>query len=565
MTPILFGENETQFQTNGIGRLMDTINMSVSEVRDGEFEIEFTYPISGRYYSEIIEGRRILVSHDESGDLQPFIIYKRSAPMNGLVTFNAYHISYLLNGITVMPFTATGIADAMAQIVPNSANTNPFTFWTDKVTDGQFALDVPKAIRPVLGGSENSLLDVYGSGEYEFDKWTVKLYQNRGTDSGVTIRYGKNLSDITQDIDASDYYNAVAPYWKKDDTVVTLPEGYVAHSDIGSAAVVCIPLDLSSEFEEEPTVADLRTKALNKLNNSTAMDITESIKVDFVQLWQTEEYKDYAPLQRVKLCDTVQVIYEALGINISKKVIKVVWDPLQERYTSMELGDASVTLADVMIQIANEQLEDVPTTSMMDDAIRNATNLITGGTGGYIVLKYNADGKPEELLALDNEDINQALNVIRINKNGIGFSSTGYNGPYRTAWTIDGNFVADFITTGTMSANRIKGGVLSLGGLDNGSGVFELRDANNLLIARLDKDGFKSYGSDGSYVLMNNSVGFAGFDSNGTKIYWVAADEFHMVKAVIEDEITLCNELRFIKMTDSATGSEGIGLVSVGG
>ena len=202
---------------------------------------------------------------------------------------------------------------------------------------------------------------------------------------------------------------------------------------------------------------------------------------------------------------------------------------------------------------------------MMDEAIRNATNLITGGTGGYIVLKYNADGKPEELLALDNEDINLALNVIRINKNGIGFSSTGYNGPYRTAWTIDGNFVADFITTGTMSANRIKGGVLSLGGLDNGSGVFELRDANNLLIARLDKDGFKSYGSDGSYVLMNNSVGFAGFDSNGTKIYWVSADEFHMVKAVIEDEITLCNELRFIKMTDSATGSEGIGLVSVGG
>ena len=295
------------------------------------------------------------------------------------------------------------------------------------------------------------------------------------------------------------------------------------------------------------------------------MDIKETIKVDFVQLWQTEEYKDYAPLQRVKLCDTVQVIYDALGVNVSKKVIKVVWDPLQERYTSMELGDASVTLADVLIQIANEQLTDIPTTSMMGDAIRNATNLITGGTGGYIVMKYNTDGKPEELLALDNEDINQALNVIRINKNGIGFSSTGYNGPYRTAWTIDGNFVADFITTGTMSANRIKGGVLSLGGVDNGSGVFELRDANNLLIARLDKDGFKSYGSDGSYVLMNNTVGFAGFDSNGTKIYWVSADEFHMVKAVIEDEITLCNELRFIKMTDSATGSEGIGLVSVGG
>lgn len=559
MTPILFESTETQFTSNGLGRLPDCVECKVTEERNGIYELEFTYPIEGEKYRELEEGRIIGVTHDETGDVQPFIMYKRTATMDGLVTFNAYHISYRLSNIIVMPFTASGMVEALADIVPNSANTNPFTFWTDKVVSSQFSLDEPRSVRSLLGGEQGSLLDVFGKGDYEFDKWTVKLHLNRGTDSGVSIRYGKNLSDITQDIDASNYYNAIVPYWKGEDSIVTLPEKYVTNSDDD---IVAISVDLSDAFEEEPTVEQLRAEAERRIENG--VNVEENIKVDFVQLWQTEEYKQFAPLQRVNLCDTVSVFYEDLGVNaLQKKVIRTVWNVLLDRYDEIELGDSQTTLADIITEITDNALSDVPSTSMMAQAIANATNKITGNSGGYVILHKDANGQPYELLVMDTPNINTAVNVWRWNLGGLGFSSTGYNGDFSSvALTMDGQINADLITVGTLSANRIKGGVLQLGGEDNGNGVLQLRTADGTLVGQMDNDGLKMFGRDG-YVLMNYAEGFAGFDLNGNKLYWVASDQFHMKKAVVEEEITLCQKLRFIEVNTST--NTGVALVSVGG
>lgn len=561
MIPILYEANETQFTSNGLGRLVDTIECTVEEQRNGTYECEFVYPISGAKYDLIKEGRIIGVTHDETGDIQPFILYKRTAKIDGKVTFNAYHLSYKLSNIIAKPFTATGIADAMAQIVPNSLPTNPFTFWTDKVVTAQFENDVPRSVRSLLGGERGSLLDVFGKGEYEFDKWNVKLYLNRGTDSGVTIRYGKNLSDVTQEIDASGYYNAVAPYWKGEDVTVTLDHLVVLD---GITDVRAVSLDLSNAFDEAPTQTELEDMARTRLENSSGINVTENIKADFVQLWQAEEYKQYAPLQRVKLCDTVTVIYEALGVySVQKKVIKTKWNVLLDRYDEIELGDSQTTLADVITQITTEITEDLPTTSMMASAIANATNKITGNKGGYVVLHSNANGEPYEFLVMDTPDINTAVNVWRWNLGGLGFSSTGYNGDFSSlALTMDGQINADMITTGLLSANRIRGGVLTLGGEDNGNGVMELRTADGTLVGRMDKDGLRMFGQSG-YVQMNYEEGFAGFDLNGNKIYWVDSDQFHMRQAVVEEEITLCEKIRFIDISN--TDNTGVGIVAVGG
>ena len=561
MIPILYETNETQFTSNGLGRLIDCIECTVTEERNGIYECEFVYPISGENYDLIKEGRIIGVTHDETGDIQPFILYKRTAKIDGKVTFNAYHLSYRLSNIIAKPFTATGIADAMAQIVPNSLPSNPFTFWTDKVVTAQFENDVPRAVRSLLGGERGSLLDVFGKGEYEFDKWNVKLYLNRGQDSGVTIRYGKNLSDVTQEIDASGYYNAVAPYWKGEDETVTLPDLVVLDGVTEPKAVV---LDLSSAFDEAPTQTELREMARTRLENSSGINVTENIKADFVQLWQTEEYKQFAPLQRVKLCDTVTVIYEALGVySVQKKVIKTKWNVLLDRYDEIELGDSQTTLADVITEITTQITEDLPTTSMMASAIANATNKITGNKGGYVVLHSNANGEPYEFLVMDTPDINTAVNVWRWNLGGLGFSHTGYNGDFSSlALTMDGQINADMITTGLLSANRIRGGVLQLGGEDNGNGVMELRTADGTLVGRMDKDGLRMFGQSG-YVQMNYEEGFAGFDLNGNKLYWVASDQFHMKQAVVEEEITLCDKIRFIDISN--TDNNGVGIVAVGG
>lgn len=560
MIPILYESTETQFASNGLGRLVDTISAVVTEERNGVYELEFEYPISGEKYELIKEGRIVAVTHDETGDIQPFIIYKRTAKIDGIVTFNAYHLSYKLSNIVVSPFTATGIADAMAQIVPNSMNPNPFVFWTDKVVTSQFENETPRSVRSLLGGERGSLLDVFGKGEYEFDKWTVKLHLNRGQDSGVTIRYGKNLSDITQEIDASGYFNAVAPYWKGEDETVTLPD-LVVLEDVDE--IRAVPLDLTSEFENAPTQTELRNMAQTRLENSSGINISENIKADFVQLWQTEEYKDYAPLQRVRLCDTVTIIYEPLGVySIQKKVIRVKWNVLLDRYDEIELGDSQVTLADLVVDMTQKITEDLPTTSMMANAIANATNKITGNKGGYVVLHSDANGTPYEFLVMDTPDINTAVNVWRWNLGGLGFSSNGYNGDFSSlALTMDGQINADMITTGLLSANRIRGGVLQLGGEENGNGVMELRTADGTLVGRMDNLGLRMYGANG-YVSMNYEEGFAGFDLNGNKLYWVASDQFHMKQAVVEEEITLCDKIRFIDISNA--DNTGVGIVAVG-
>lgn len=495
MIPILYAAGTTSFANNGLGRLSDCLSCIVTEERNGIFEVELRYPITGIHYADISENKIITVSHDEQKDRQPFIIYSRSAEINGIVTFYAHHISYLLSGIVVRPFTATSVSDAFNTFTHSNVNTNPFTFWTDNTTAGSINVDVPSSIRSILGGSRGSVLDVFG-GEYEFDNYTVRNYTTRGANNGVTIRYGKNLTNLNQETDSEFLYNAVVAYWSDNDETVVYT-GVV--SGTGQTATLVTPLDLSNEFEEAPTVAQLTTRAQAYLDNNQPWLPKKNIKIDFVALWQTEEYKDIAPLERVQLCDTVSVYYPELGVNATAKVIKVVWNALTERYDSIELGDARSSFAETILEEAsdgmNELLANVPSTSMMNNAINHATELITGGLGGHIVFLYDANGKPTDMLVMDTEDVSTAVHVLRINVNGIGFSSTGVSGTYTSAWLLTSEFNADFITAGHLSANRIQGGTLTLGGNNNGNGVLVVYNASGAEIGRWNNSGLTASGN----------------------------------------------------------------------
>lgn len=493
MIPILYEATETNFTSNGVCRLAEATECHVPEERNGEYELTLTYPITGKYYAQIQEGMYIAATHDDKGDRQPYRIYRRSAPFNGLVQFFARHISYYLNNVILNPITATSAADAFDQMETDTITANPFTMWTDVTSSGDFESKTPVSIRSALGGKQGSILDVYG-GEYEWDMFTVKLHAQRGLDTDVTIRYGKNLTDLNQVIDAGGIYNAIVPYWlgteNDEDVLVTLPEHYVAATGVTNP--VMVPMDFSSEFQDKPTVAELRSAASSFLSDNKPWIPSESIKISFVQLWQTEEYKDVAVLQRLSLCDRVNVYYPALGITAEGvKIIKTVYNVLLDRYDEMELGDARSSFADTLINPLENAITEAAQTSksFLQKAIDHATKLITGGLGGHIVFMYDADGKPTEMLVIDTEDVGTAVHVLRINVNGIGFSSNGVNGPFTSAWTLDGQFVADFITAGTMLANRIKGGTLSLGGSDNGNGVLIVYDANGYEIGRWDKEG----------------------------------------------------------------------------
>lgn len=478
--------NNTEFKefstggaiTNGLGRLSDCISCLVTEERNGKYEVEFTYPVSGIHYEDIQKGRAITVTHDETGAKQPFVIYRISAPINGIVTINAHHMSYDLSNAIVEPFTATSVADVFDQFVTKCIIPNPYTFWTDNTTAGTFNAEVPDSVRAYLGGQRGSILDVFG-GEYEFDGYTVRNYVSRGSDNGVTIRYGKNLKDIEDVTDDSGTYNAVVPYWS-DGQGTVISGGLIAAT--GATEIKAVSLDLSTEWEAAPAVSDLETKAAAYLSANQPWIPKQNITIDFVALWQTEEYKNIAPLERVKLCDTVHVIHPGMNIDVSAKVIKVVWNALADKYDSIELGEAKSTFADTLVTKVDldTTLKTYARTSFLSEAIDHATQLITGGLGGYIVFTYNANGEPTEMLIMNTPDIETATKVMRFNNEGIGYSTTGYQGPFTSAWTLsDGAFVADFITAGTMSANRIQGGTLTLGGADNGNGVLRVYDGSN--------------------------------------------------------------------------------------
>lgn len=541
MIPILYTPFETDFTSNGIGRLTDCISCTVTEERNGIFECEFEYPITGKFYDYLINNPCYVgVIHDDHHDIQPFELYRHSDPIDGIVTFNAHHISYNLANVIVENITADTCADALDKLATESITGNPFSFWTDKATSGTFKVTAPDNVRALLSGQQGSILDVYGGGEYEFDKHLVRLYANRGQDRGVTIRYGKNLTDIDRTYDAGSVFNTVVPFWADEEgNTVTLPEGYIAEStdtasypwedeingqvmEDGNGNVIefnhfvmhASALDLSSEFEEQPSVADLRAAAIAYMTNNQPWLPDDNISVNFVQLWETPEYENVAALQRVSLCDTVSVYYPEMQIAASAKVIRIVYNVLTERYDEMELGNAKATLAGTIKSDLSSQIAQatVDSRSFTERAIANATSMITGGLGGYVVMNLNADGQPQEILIMDTDDINTAVNVIRMNKNGIGFSTNGYEGPFTSAWTIDGAFNADFITSGTLLANFIQGGTLTLGGLNNNRGVLVMLDGSGEEKGRWNNSGIRLPMSD-------SDTDYASFSKTGFKLY----------------------------------------------
>ena len=523
MIPILFTANETDFSTNGIGRIVDCTECTVTEERNGVYECEFVYPLSGPFYSELSLDRIIKVKPNEMSDDQLFRIYRISKPIDGLVKFYCQHISYDLVTNIVRPFKIINASatDAIRGVINNCFYQSRFTAQTTIDSTATIDIHVPTSARECLGGMEGSVLDLYG-GEYEFDNFTIKLHEHRGQDTGVTILYGKNLTDVTAESSIENTYTAIFPYAidEEDDNPVHTISGSNKVINVSGAPSFgeprTIAVDLTEMFdleEEDITSAKLVQYANQYLAENNISDIYQNITISFVQLWQTEEYKNIAVLERVGLCDTVTVRYEKLGVDVKAKVIKTVYDALHEKYISIELGDVKSNFADAIRRETKKQIkeESDATKSDMQKAIDNATALITGQSGGYIIFRNSTtifdnngnvvetktlpDGQPAEMLIMDKPDVNTASKVWRYNLSGWGYSSNGVNGPFRLAATSDGSIVADFITTGEMSAARITSGLLTdkLGknfwNLNNGNFSLSQNNAYNSLTHNGDTQG----------------------------------------------------------------------------
>ena len=466
MIPILYKQDAKA----KIGWLAEASDCQCTEERNGVFELEFQYPMLGRYAAELVIDRYVKAKPNANGKNQFFHIRKVSKPINGMFTVSCEHISYALSGYPVPTVSASGNAQVAINAILTAAknqlgkDTGFSVATTDITLSSSIALTNVSA-RAALGGVSGSVLDVYG-GEYEFDNHTIKLHKARGKDRGVRIAYGRNMTELKCDIDMDSAYTGIYGYVKNDNVDLHSYKAVTNSSGINAKTLI---RDFSSDFsggDGEITQSGLDSAvsayaAANDINSPTV-----SMTVSFVDLSQSPEYASFSALESVSLCDTVQIYHKDLNINIKAKVIKTVYDVLRERYTSIDLGSPRANFADVIKQTVNEtkdlrgQLVATRSdlTAAYEKAIADATAAITGNSGGYV--RLNPSQNPQEILIMDTPDISTAKNIWRFNLSGFGHSSGGYSGPYRTAVTQDGHIVADFIDTGILNANIIRAGIM---------------------------------------------------------------------------------------------------------
>lgn len=476
MIPILYKADATEFENYGIGALSECTLCEVTEERNGAFECTLKYPVSGILFSELKNERLIKAKPNDTSEEQLFRIYRITTPINGIVTIYAQHISYDLSNIAEVMWSSALISPslAMSRLFTKTATTHNFKCSTDFSSAKPFSVSKPMSVRACLGGSEGSMLDLWG-GEYEWDNFNVILHSKRGKDNGVVIEYGKNLTELEQDNDFTDVYTDILPYAvfsdESTEKVITLSEITlpIIYNPTRQKTLI---KDFTEFFEDKASINEnsLRTKAQSYIKENPLGVETPTLTVAFEPLWKQPEYS--AILERVSLCDTVTIRHSALGITAKSKVIKTVYDSLAEKYVSITLGSAKSnfvnTVGDIKTELSEVKNKTEHFPLLINTAVKNATSLITGQTGGYVVINTNSvSGQPYELLILDAPTIESAVNVWRWNVGGLGFSKNGYNGPYETAITSDGQIVADFITSGSLTANIIKAGVIS--SFDNSS------------------------------------------------------------------------------------------------
>ena len=540
MKPILYSTiTEGTVPTHyGVGVLSDCLSCRVKEQLNNEYELEMEFAANGAHASEIVPTAFLKAKPNYTDDPQLFQIYKVGKNINGRFTVNARHNSYLLSDKVITSGTAASCTAACLLLTGQAGN---FTITTDKSVNATFNISEPSSIKSWFGGKQGSILDVYGPGEWKYDNFSAEFKAARGQNRGVTIRYGKNLTQLSQEIDMTNLVSAIIPYYKAQDGTIT--SGAAVSTGL-TGITRELAVDFSPSVDPEsatPIATQLAALASDYISKNNFLTFKNSIKLNFVQLKELSE--------RVDLGDTVSIYFEPLNIAVTAKCIETVWDVIEERYISTSFGDASANIADTIVA-AQKAINEKPSTTVMQQAIDQATELITGNLGGYVVLHdSNGDGKPDEILIMDDPDIAQAVKVWRWNQAGLGYSSTGYAGPYGLAMTANGEIVADFITTGTLNADLIKAGVIedaagnSTIDMSNGAAVmkdFKAKNSFQFLDENGAEKGYFSYTpADGTNLILKNQSGdlmiWLLSDSLGGSVYvYNAATKKTAVEATVD-------------------------------
>lgn len=552
----LYGQTDKVFPNNG-DRILQPLYASVHKEDNGDFTLTIDLDLS--YVDDITEGRIIVCPTPQGA--QPFRVHnvtQTRKKISAVCRHVFYDTENYLIADSYVVYQDAG--DALAHLNAAAIPASPFNTISDISLQNSF-----RCVRKSLYEAVQTVVERWG-GHLVRDGWTIGLRQTIGQDNGVNVEYAKNLQEITVSYDWSDVVTTLMP---EGFDGLMLPEVYLVsdiqyeipytkcvqfQQEVDREAYLDENGQLDEEAYQEALIEDLRSQATQYLENNSVP------KVNYTLAANLEKITDVG--------DTVQVNDRRLGLSILTHVIAYDYDPILDKYTKIEFGNFQQTITGFYQSVTAQMEQKVEESEeavkvILGEELTAATAAIWNAMASSYVI-YDRD----RILVVDRLPKESAQYVIMINSGGIGFSSTGISGTFNSAWTIDGTLDMQQINVINLTANLIRGGTLTLGGTGKGGGILELYNEQNVLIGRMDKEGLKMYGPDGSYVLMNQEVGFEGRDRNHTRIYWVNGDEFHMRKGVMDEEITLCNKLRFIaieRYNGDTMINDGIGLVSVAG
>lgn len=455
----IYSSTETNFTRNGYGFLNDCLTAKVTEVLNGENTLYLEYPVNSKLSEYLVE-QNIIKTNVGNDDYQLFRIYRVDKDFERIYVY-ANHITYDLNlNMLVDVYPKNKICNDFGEwLLDNTQFATSFSFYSDISSTASARYVRKNPIDAILGSDSNSMINLFG-GELKRDNYTLKLLASRGNNNHVKLMIGKNITEIKTNIDITDLYTRIMPVGFDG---LQLPEKFVDSPLINSyptpriAKIEFSNIKYDPESTEEGVYTDIQD-AYQALRDAVQVLFDDgidkpliSIKVDWLELSKTEQYKNqFASFERVNLADTITA--NILGIDYTTKVVKTVYNVLTDTIESFEIGTMQKNIVN-SINFTQREIEQINPSSILQDARDSATGLINNALSGNIYLDYQTGN----LYIMDNPDPQQARKVWRWNLNGLGYSSTGINGTYGIAMTMDGSIVADYITTGQLNTNVIQG------------------------------------------------------------------------------------------------------------
>ena len=546
----VYDSTERLFNHNGI-KILHPLRADITKEDNGDYYVELQDTIESLEHYQ----NGMIVRISTPWGVQGFRLANPSVK-NNKVEVKAWHLSYDARNYIIKDAYAVdkNCNDALEHFNSATDIPSPFTTLSDITT-----LSSTRAVRRTLFEMYEILIsaDRYG-GHWYRDNFLLGIKEKVGEDRGVVLKIGKNITNIKIEEDWDEVCTKILPTTTNGDVAILLDETFVELPE----ALYDIPYTKVVQFENPLVVEDFATEedylvATKNWLRGQAENYLADHKLPKVN------YSVSANIDNVSdVGDVIQVKHPKCKVDILTEVISVEYDAIRKKYTKIEFGNFRKELKNLSQTItaeANKHTDEVAkeTQTLLQDELAEATAKINNVLGNSYVLNEG-----DKILVVDTLPKERAINVLKISSGGIGFSNSGINGTFRSAWTLDNTLNMENINVINLTASLIKGGVLKLGGINNASGTFELYDETNTLIALMDKTGLTCYAKDRSYVKLNAEDGFVGYDSNDNPVYWADGETFHMRKAEVEGEIKIAGHIKIVPV--ATANNVGVGFVALG-